>query len=112
MAGIKKSETIKVWDFSDNNNKEEKPTKAKVATKEEILKTWDFIDEENEETIKVWDFNSGENGELIKEWNFSDDKKEELVQEKDSIIDLDTRVKYMEKIEYIELTKLQNIDSS
>jgi len=123
MPIIKKTGVIQEWDFRDDNDKIEKPAKTKVVTKEEILKTWDFSDEENEETIKVWDFsNDEENGELIKEWDFSNYKNEDPVHAQDINIDaapnseketiLDTKVIYSEKIEYIELAKLKNIDSS
>jgi len=123
---LTKEEVIQEWDFSDDD---------KLAENEVLVKEWIFNDDEknelvqekdsnidvspndpNEVLIKECNFNDddklAENEVLIKEWIFNDDEKNELVEEKDSIIDLDTRVKYMEKIEYIELTKLQNIDSS
>ena len=102
MSKIKTTDTIQVWNFNDDDVKKEKPAKSKALTKEEVIQEWDFSDDDK----------LAENEVLVKEWIFNDDEKNELVQEKDSIIDLDTRVKYTEKIEYIELTKLKNIDSS
>ncbi|MCL2320581.1 MAG: ParB N-terminal domain-containing protein [Oscillospiraceae bacterium] len=175
MSIIKKTGVIQEWDFSDKNDKKDKPVKA--ATKEVLVKEWDFsgdkceeiteepdfelganeilvkewdfsgdkIEEitekpdfelgENEILVKEWDFSGdkceeiteepdfelGENEILVKEWNFSGDKIEEIIYPQDSNINtapntesliLDPKVKYSEKIEYLNLFKLTNIDSS
>jgi len=102
MPTIKKTGIIKEWDFSENKDDENE-----VLTQE-----WDFSGDDKEEFKEGFDLEDSEFQNFVDEQDIDATPNSKASKLETSDVFLNTIAKFEEKIEYIEQTKLIDIDSS